>query len=436
MSTFAPQQQEKVKPALISTHGKSVTNPLQLQTAKEEEPLQMKQNPLQLHAAEEEEPLQMKQNPLQLKDVAPSLPNSGNKTGLPDNLKAGVEGLSGYSMDDVKVHYNSEKPSHLQALAYAHGTDIHISPGQEKHLPHEAWHVAQQKQGRVKPTLQMKEGVAVNDDKALETEADMMGSQAVQYKPAPAITAKRQLQTKNNAKTTQLKSVIQFGGGPKPPEGELDNAEEIATTGGFGIFYGTKKGVPYVMAYTKPGNITIEAAYVQIDLKGKNVTLHTSAKDAYRGGIGTSILPVAIRVVATKHTADDSLITLPMGGGAVIKLMIESLSKILGDPSLHEIGDLLKKERKEKKAEKKEGDPNLFDASLAPEHAQHMRALLLGEHGSKMRFISYGKNVTENAGPKDITSTINEYIENIKVKNAQLFVDIPGNLFKIFAAKI
>ncbi|MEM7041075.1 MAG: DUF4157 domain-containing protein [Bacteroidota bacterium] len=37
-----------------------------------------------------------------------------------------------------------------QAHAYDQGTDIHIGPGQEKHLPHEAWHVVQQKQGRVR----------------------------------------------------------------------------------------------------------------------------------------------------------------------------------------------------------------------------------------------------------------------------------------------
>ncbi|HCC51392.1 MAG TPA: hypothetical protein DEQ30_04490, partial [Porphyromonadaceae bacterium] len=72
-----------------------------------------------------------------------------NKTGLPDDLKTGIENLSGYSMDDVRVHYNSGKPAQLQALAYTQGTDIHVAPGQEKHLPHEAWHVVQQKQGRV-----------------------------------------------------------------------------------------------------------------------------------------------------------------------------------------------------------------------------------------------------------------------------------------------
>lgn len=105
-------------------------------------------------------------------------PMPENKTGLPDQLKEGIENLSGYSMNDIKVHYNSGKPAHLQAHAYAQGTDIHIGPGQEKHLPHEAWHAVQQKQGRVMPTLQMKGGVTINDNTDLEHEADVMGEKA------------------------------------------------------------------------------------------------------------------------------------------------------------------------------------------------------------------------------------------------------------------
>ena len=105
-----------------------------------------------------------------------------NNTGLPDNLKSGIESLSGRSMDDVKVHYNSEKPAQLNAHAYAQGTDIHLASGQEKHLPHEAWHVVQQKQGRVKPTMQLKENVDINDDSSLEKEADVMGNKALQMK--------------------------------------------------------------------------------------------------------------------------------------------------------------------------------------------------------------------------------------------------------------
>ncbi|NQZ06539.1 MAG: DUF4157 domain-containing protein [Algicola sp.] len=108
-----------------------------------------------------------------------------NNTGLPDSLKSGVENLSGFSMNDVKVHYNSDKPAQLSAHAYAQGTDIHLSSGQEKHLPHEAWHVVQQKQGRVKPTMQMKGKVNINDNEGLEKEADLMGAKALQCKTPP-----------------------------------------------------------------------------------------------------------------------------------------------------------------------------------------------------------------------------------------------------------
>lgn len=107
--------------------------------------------------------------------------NSGHtdKTDLPGKLKTGIEQLSGHAMDDVKVHYNSNKPAQLQAHAYTQGNDIHIAQGQEKHLPHEAWHAVQQKQGRVKPTVQLQDGVNINDDKGLEKEADVMGAKAM-----------------------------------------------------------------------------------------------------------------------------------------------------------------------------------------------------------------------------------------------------------------
>lgn len=114
--------------------------------------------------------------------LSPERSRRANNTGLPDNLKSGIENLSGYSMDDVKVHYNSSKPAQLQAHAYAQGTNIHLAPGQEKHLPHEAWHVVQQKQGRVKPTRQLKSKVHINDDVGLEKEADVMGAKALSSK--------------------------------------------------------------------------------------------------------------------------------------------------------------------------------------------------------------------------------------------------------------
>jgi hypothetical protein len=125
-----------------------------------------------------------------------------NNTGLPDNLKSGIENLSGHSMDDVKVHYNSDKPAQLNAHAYAQGADIHIASGQEKHLAHEAWHVVQQKQGRVKPTLQMKGKVNINDNKDLENEADKMGNLALSHETdnnKPAQLTSYQSQTGSNS---------------------------------------------------------------------------------------------------------------------------------------------------------------------------------------------------------------------------------------------
>jgi len=115
-----------------------------------------------------------------------------NHHGLPRNLKAGIENLSGMDMSDVTVHRNSSRPAQLQARAYAQGTAIHLAPGQDAHLPHEAWHVVQQKQGRVRPTRQIG-SVGINDAPTLEGEADTMGAQALRTRPeAPAITVARE----------------------------------------------------------------------------------------------------------------------------------------------------------------------------------------------------------------------------------------------------
>ncbi|NRQ43808.1 DUF4157 domain-containing protein [Rheinheimera sp. YQF-2] len=142
----------------------------------EEEPLQGKFAVLQQAALDEEEPIQGKFEPAAVSQRQAEA--SSNNTGMPDQLKSGIESLSGYAMDDVKVHYNSAKPAQMQAHAYAQGTDIHLAPGQEQHLPHEAWHVVQQKQGRVKATTQLK-GEAINDDPGLEHEADVMGARSL-----------------------------------------------------------------------------------------------------------------------------------------------------------------------------------------------------------------------------------------------------------------
>lgn len=114
-------------------------------------------------------------------------PQAQAQPGLPDRLKAGIEALSGLAMDAVRVHHDSPQPARWGALAFTQGHDIHLAPGQAQHLPHEAWHVVQQAQGRVRPTLQMKSGVAVNDAQGLEHEADVMGERALAQRWTPAV---------------------------------------------------------------------------------------------------------------------------------------------------------------------------------------------------------------------------------------------------------
>ncbi len=170
-----PVQKQAMEEEPVQKQAKEEEPPVQKQ-AKEEEP------PVQKQAKEEEPPVQKQEDSTEKKPSKPRMTthpshSEGEQeqiTGLPARLKAAIEALSGIAMDDVKVHYNSSKPAQMRALAYTQGSDIYLAPGQEKHLPHEAWHVVQQKKGRVEPTLQTK-GVGVNDDPGLEREATVMG---------------------------------------------------------------------------------------------------------------------------------------------------------------------------------------------------------------------------------------------------------------------
>jgi hypothetical protein len=110
--------------------------------------------------------------------------NGATPESAPIQLKSGPGqgsvgfAMSGVDMSDVKVHRNSTKPADLGALAYTQGSDVHLAPGQDRHLAHELGHVVQQKQGRVPVTTDFN-GVKGNDDPALEAEADRLGQQAM-----------------------------------------------------------------------------------------------------------------------------------------------------------------------------------------------------------------------------------------------------------------
>jgi hypothetical protein len=254
---FATVQREEEEELL---QGKFETT--QRAAMEEEEPIQGKFETLQRAGVEEEEPLQGKFN-----STAPAQrEQQPNNTGLPDNLKSGIENMSGYSMDDVKVHYNSDKPAQLNAHAYAQGTDIHVAPGQEQHLPHEAWHVVQQKQGRVQPTMQMKAGVPVNDDAGLENEADVMGAKALEY-----ASEGKTIQSKlaNTTLTTSLpvQRVITRSMQKIISETEFKSDDDMNNTGAWlASKYGSETACIIVNGILDKNNVSSE----QIDFLQKN----------------------------------------------------------------------------------------------------------------------------------------------------------------------
>ncbi|MCH7575307.1 MAG: DUF4157 domain-containing protein [Candidatus Marinimicrobia bacterium] len=178
------EEEETVAPKMIQRQAEeedeeeTVASKLIQRQAEPEEEEKEKMQPLQGKFATSETQAQI------LDDAG----EAANRTAMPSRLKAGMEVLSGMDLSGIRVHTNSSKPAQFNALAYTQGQDIYVGPGQEKHLPHEGWHAVQQMQGRVNPTAQCK-GVSINDDDAMEREADAMGAQALQMQGSGQSTA-------------------------------------------------------------------------------------------------------------------------------------------------------------------------------------------------------------------------------------------------------
>jgi hypothetical protein len=148
--------------------------------------------------------------------------NRENTTGMPDEIKTKMEKAFNTDFSGIKIHANSQKAPEVGALAYTQGNDVHFAPGQfmpktssgQQLLGHELAHVEQQRAGKVKPTNRVA-GLPVNDDPALEREADAMGGKAAQMKLQEAITksSKMAVQKKNSTnhlpEDTKSNAIIQ-----------------------------------------------------------------------------------------------------------------------------------------------------------------------------------------------------------------------------------
>ncbi|HEX3424917.1 MAG TPA: DUF4157 domain-containing protein [Acidimicrobiales bacterium] len=138
----------------------------------------------------------------------PSSPPPGDRGGLPGALRTALERQSGFAMDDVAVHRHSPEPARIGAEAFTRGSDIFLAPGKEGHLPHEAWHVVQQRAGRVTPTL-IVGPTAVNADPSLEREADDHGAALATVAAESTASEQRPPATLRRVQAASLRPVVQ-----------------------------------------------------------------------------------------------------------------------------------------------------------------------------------------------------------------------------------
>jgi len=129
-------------------------------------------------------------NPIQKKQD-----NGGN---LPDDIQMKMENSFGADFSNVNVHENSRSAKGLNAVAYTQGNNIHFAPGHNPYssqgqevLGHELTHVIQQSEGRVAATTTSPNGLPVNDDKGLESEADHFGKKAANFNHSASIIQRK-----------------------------------------------------------------------------------------------------------------------------------------------------------------------------------------------------------------------------------------------------
>ena len=186
-SSFVSNQRQQIREALsYNGAGQDKGEVIQKQDAVQRQVEEEEEELLQPKFADNEMSV-----PQQYKED--NVPVSTSPGAMPGSLRAGLEALSDMDLSATRVHMNSAKPAEVNALAYTQGQDIYVGPGQEQHLPHEGWHVVQQLQGRVTPSREVN-GQSINDDHALEHEADVMGEKAAgmslpgaQPRPASAV---------------------------------------------------------------------------------------------------------------------------------------------------------------------------------------------------------------------------------------------------------
>ncbi|QHI34913.1 hypothetical protein IMCC3317_02580 [Kordia antarctica] len=144
----------------------------------------------------------------------PKSSGKSNKS-LPSKLQSNMESSLGHDFSNVGIHTNSEKAVQMNARAFTQGEQVHFAPGEfnpsstsgKNLIGHEFTHVAQQRAGVVKPTKVLQKGVAINDNKGLESEADNFGQKAARGEAVSKYRSSS-LGIRSSLRTAQAKSNV------------------------------------------------------------------------------------------------------------------------------------------------------------------------------------------------------------------------------------
>ncbi len=165
-------------------------------------------------------------------ELSSAVQGEGEK--LPAAVQQKMEAALDADFSDVRVHEGTEARK-IGAIAYTQGSHIHFSPGRydplssigQSLLGHELAHVLQQRKGIVKPNLQM-QGQAINNEPALEHEADVLGQKAATMsvsEQSPSISPK--------STAARSSTVVQCVGGIKFGIKPNENLEKLRETAGY-----------------------------------------------------------------------------------------------------------------------------------------------------------------------------------------------------------
>lgn len=164
---------------------------------------------------------------------ASSTKKAASENAASENVLSTMGENFGQDFSSVKINTNSDKAKSMNALAYTQGEKIDFAPGQynpsskagQALIGHELTHVIQQRQNRVKSTNTI-QGYQLNDDPALEAEANQMGKKVAEGQKVENLSSSNQ----SNSSSNPVQRHPGHGHEPAPAPSAPSGATATSTT--------------------------------------------------------------------------------------------------------------------------------------------------------------------------------------------------------------